>query len=117
MKKTVVIVITLLLCLSLIPVSFAGNLGSMMGSVKVSKQVTGTISSIDTDAMTITLKQKVDDKEVENKYVFDRYTSIKKGEAIKTIADLSKGEEVVLIYVRDGKNNVAKKITIGKEKE
>jgi len=115
MKQIVVIVFSLFLCLSLTHIAFAGNLGGMMGSVKVAKQSTGTISSIDTDSMTITLKQKYQDQEVEYKYVFDRNTSIRKGDAIKSIADLSKGEEVTLIYVRDGKNNLAKKITIGKE--
>ncbi|MDQ7787484.1 MAG: hypothetical protein RDU01_07740 [Thermodesulfovibrionales bacterium] len=115
MKQILVIGFSLFLCLSLIQTSLAGNLGSMMGSVKVAKQVNGTISSIDTDSMTITLKEAVEGKEVENKYVFDKYTSVKKGEAIKTIADLNKGDEIILIYVRNGKNNLTKKITIGKE--
>jgi len=115
MKKILAISIVLLICIAVIPGAFAGNLGSMMGSVKVAKQATGIISSIDTDSMMIILKQTINDKEIEYKYIFDRYTSIKKGDAIKTIADLQNGDEVILVYIRDGNKNVAKKITIEEE--
>jgi len=115
MKQTVVLAMVLVFCFSLTGVSSAGNLGSLMGTVKVAKESIGTISLIDNDALIITLKQKINDTEVEYQYALDRYTSIMKGDEIKTVADLNKGDKITIVYIREARKNVAKKIMISEE--
>jgi len=115
MKRIIVAMITLLTCVVLSDICWAGHLGNNGVNIQIWKKSTGVISVIDLNAKTITIKKKIDDKELEKTFTFDGSTKIMKDNEPKSIADLKTGDEVIVIYLRVGDSVLAKTIKIGKE--
>jgi hypothetical protein len=70
------------------------------------------LNSIDVNARTIIIRQKLKNKELERKFIFNDSTKVMKGEEQKTIADLKTGEEVTVVYILDGNDSLARTIRI-----
>jgi Cu/Ag efflux protein CusF len=99
MKKTIAIVLSLVLMFAFTAVTFAAEKAAAPAKAE-KKQVTGEVSAIDAKAKTITVSKTVKDK------VEDTVISVDD----KMLADVKKGEKVTVKYtVTDGKN-VAKSV-------
>jgi Cu/Ag efflux protein CusF len=101
MKKTIAIVLSLVLMFAFTAVSFAAEKAAAPAEKKEaakkaeSKQVTGEVSAVDAKAKTITVSKKAKDK------VEDTVISVDD----KMLADVKKGDKVTVKFtVADGKN-------------
>lgn len=102
MKKTIAIVLSLVLMFAFTAVTFAAEKAAAPAEKKeaapakaVKKQVTGEVSAIDAKAKTITVTKKVKDKAEDTVITVDD----------KMLADVKQGDKVTVKYmVADGKN-------------
>ncbi|MEW6585741.1 MAG: hypothetical protein AB1442_09040 [Nitrospirota bacterium] len=115
MKKVRVIVGAFILCLVLSGFSWAGEMGKGGINIQVKKRAVGIVSSIDFESKTIAIKKTVDGKELKMALIYDYATTVTKDNEPKSIAELKPGDDVIVVYVRDGSNILAKSIKIGKE--
>jgi Cu/Ag efflux protein CusF len=106
MKKTIVILLSLVLMFAFTAVTFAAEKEAATAETKaaakkaVKKQVTGEVAAIDAKAKTITVAKKVKDKVEETVISVDD----------KMLADVKQGDKVTVKFmVTDGKN-VAKSV-------
>lgn len=115
MKRMSGMLICFLICIAFADFSFAGNLGKYMSTVKVSKHIPGTLSAIDIGMKTVTIKIKVKDTEFDRVFVYKDTTAVMKGTEQRMIKDLKPGNQVTVVYIREGDSNIAQKIMIEKE--
>lgn len=120
MKKTIAIVLSLVLMFAFTAVTFAAEKAAAPAEKKEAaapakkaekKQVTGEVAAIDAKAKTITVAKKVKDKVEETVISVDD----------KMLADVKQGEKVTVKYtVTDGKNvatSVKKHVAKAEKKE
>jgi hypothetical protein len=115
MKRMIIILMSVFFCITLTDYSLAGHLGKYMSTVKVPKEIPGTLSSIDMSKGTVTIKIKTKDTEFDRVFVFNDTTAVMKGTEKRTIKDLKPGNQVTIVYIREGDSNIAQKIIIEKE--
>ncbi len=76
------------------------------------RQITGDVTAVNTNAMTITVIKKMTHKVTDAAVTINDKTNIKMGKEKKTLADVKVGDKVIVTYkVLDGKN-IAQNITI-----
>ena len=122
MKKTIAIVLSLVLMFAFTAVTFAAEKAAAPAEKKemapaekaapakkaVKKQVTGEVTAVDAKANTLTVKGKKGDVMVST----DDKTSVMEGKAKKTLADVKAGDKVTVHYTEADGKNVAHKVAI-----
>ena len=100
MKKTIAIVLSLVLMFAFTAVTFAAEKAKKAAK----KQVTGEVTAVDAKANTLTVKGKSGDVTVST----DDKTKITAGKDKKTLADVKVGDKVEVKYTEaDGKNTAS----------
>ncbi len=115
MKKTIAIVLSLVLMFAFTAVTFAAEKAAAPAEKKeaaaakkaapakkaVKKQVTGEVTAVDAKANTLTVKGKKGDVTLST----DDKTTVMAGKDKKTLADVKAGDKVTVHYTEaDGKN-------------
>lgn len=123
MKKTIAIVLSLVLMFAFTAVTFAAEKEAASAEKKsaaaetksadaakkaVKKQVTGEVTAVDAKANTLTVKGKKGDVMVST----DDKTSVMAGKDAKTLADVKAGDKVTVKYTEADGKNVATKVAI-----
>jgi len=115
MKKTIAIVLSLVLMFAFTAVTFADEKAAAPAEKKaahamkaVKKQVTGEVTAVDAKANTLTVKGKKGDVMVST----DDKTTVMAGKDKKTLADVKAGDKVMVNYTEADGKNVATKVTI-----
>lgn len=123
MKKTIVIVLSLIFVFAITSLSIAAEkkeapataapaaaAPAKVAPVKAeaSKHVTGNVSAVDADAKTLTVKGKKADVVIS----VDVKTKITAGKEAKTLADIKAGDKVIVNYIEANGKNTAKRIGI-----
>ena len=104
MKKSIAIVLSLVLMLAFTAVTFAAEKAAAPAKKAVKKQVTGEVTAVDAKANTLTVKGKSGDVTVST----DDKTKVAAGKAKKTLADVKVGDKVEVNYTEaDGKNTAS----------
>jgi ribosomal protein S1 len=87
------------------------------------RQITGEVSAVNTNAMSIVVTKKCRDKVEETAVTIDDKTEIMKEKENKSFSDIKIGNKVVVKYIKVNGKNIAKNISIktakpeSKEKE
>jgi len=114
MKKTIAIVLSLVLMFAFTAVTFAAEKAAAPAEKKemkakaVKKQVTGEVTAVDAKANTLTVKGKKGDVMVST----DDKTTVMAGKDKKTLADVKAGDKVTVNYTEADGKNVAAKVAI-----
>ena len=118
MKKTIVIVLSLVLMFAFTAVTFAAEKAAAPAEKKemkaekakkaVKKQVTGEVTAVDAAANTLTVKGKKGDVMLST----DDKTTVMEGKAKKTLADVKAGDKVTVHYSEADGKNVAHKVVM-----
>ena len=115
MKKTIAIVLSLVLMFAFTAVTFADEKAAAPAEKKaahamkaVKKQVTGEVTAVDAKANTLTVKGKKGDVMVST----DDKTTVMAGKDKKTLADVKAGDKVTVNYTEADGKNVAAKVAI-----
>ena len=108
MKKTIAIVLSLVLMFAFTAVTFAAEKAAAPAKKAVKKQVTGEVTAVDAKANTLTVKGKKGDVMVST----DDKTAVTAGKDKKTLADVKVGDKVTVNYTEADGKNVAAKVAI-----
>jgi Cu/Ag efflux protein CusF len=114
MKKTIAIVLSLVLMFAFTAVTFAAEKAAAPAekaapaTKAVKKQVTGEVTAVDAKANTLTVKGKAGDVMVST----DDKTKVMAGKDKKTLADVKVGDKVTVKYTEADGKNVANKVSI-----
>ena len=121
MKKTIAIVLSLVLMFAFTAVTFAAEKAAAPAEKKaapaekaapakkaVKKQVTGEVTAVDAKANTLTVKGKKGDVMLST----DDKTTVMAGKDKKTLADVKAGDNVTVHYSEADGKNVAHKVAI-----
>ena len=122
MKKTIAIVLSLVLMFAFTAVTFAAEKEAPMKAAPAEKemkaekkemkaakkQVTGEVAAVDAKANTLTVKGKKGDVMVST----DDKTKVMAGKDAKTLADVKVGDKVTVKYTEANGKNVATKVSI-----
>src|SRR5574340_1066488 len=123
MKKTIAIVLSLVLMFAFTAVTFAAEKAAAPAEKKemkaekkeaapakkaAKKQVTGEVTAVDAKANTLTVKGKKGDVMVST----DDKTTVMAGKDKKALADVKAGDKVTVNYTEADGKNVANKIAI-----
>jgi len=116
MKKTIAIVLSLVLMFAFTAVTFAAEKAAAPAEKKeaapakkaVKKQVTGEVTAVDAKANTLTVKGKKGDVMLSA----DDKTAVTAGKDKKTLADVKVGDKVTVNYTEADGKNVAHKVAI-----
>ena len=123
MKKTIAIVLSLVLMFAFTAVTFAAEKKAAAPAEKkemapaekaapakkaVKKQVTGEVTAVDAKANTLTVKGRKGDVMVST----DDKTTVMAGKDKKTLADVKAGDKVTVNYTEADGKNVAAKVAI-----
>ena len=116
MKKTIAIVLSLVLMFAFTAVTFAADKEAATAEKKsaaaekkaVKKQVTGEVTAVDATANTLTVKGKKGDVMLST----DDKTTVMAGKEKKTLADVKAGDNVTVNYTEADGKNVAHKVAI-----
>ena len=116
MKKTIAIVLSLVLMFAFTAVTFAAEKAAAPAEKKeaapakkaAKKQVTGEVTAVDAKANTLTVKGKKGDVMVST----DDKTTIMAGKDKKTLADVKAGDKVTVKYTEAEGKNTATKVEI-----
>lgn len=100
MKKTIAILLSLVLMFAFSAVTFAADKAAAPAKKAEKKQVTGEVAAIDAKAKTITVAKKVKDKVEETVISVDD----------KMLADVKQGDKVTVKYTVTDGNNAAKSL-------
>jgi Cu/Ag efflux protein CusF len=113
MKKTIAIVLSLVLMFAFTAVTFAAEKAAVPAEKEaakkaVKKQVIGEVTAVDANANTLTVKGKKGDVMVST----DDKTTIMANKDKKTLADVKAGDKVTVNYTEADGKNVATKVAI-----
>ena len=121
MKKTIAIVLSLVLMFAFTAVTFAAEKAAPAAPAEKAapakaekkapakvKQVSGEVAAVDAKANTLTVKGKKGDVMVNA----DDKTSVKVGKEKKSLADVKAGDKVTVKYAETDGKNVAKSILV-----
>lgn len=111
MKRSISIVSSFFCIVAFLGLAFAG-MGGQSLNIKVKKHMTGDVTLVDTNAMTITIKQRVNDKDVQRVFKFNNSTNVMMGTEKKTINDVKNGAKVTITYVKVDGDLVAETISM-----
>lgn len=116
MRKYIFVLLSLLCALCITAASYAaeaqkpssGNLQLLKASKSL--QITGTVTSVNEAAGTVSVTKKVKGKSTEVTAVADRETKIVKGDEKMSLHDIRAGDKVAVVYIREDGVNLAKSI-------
>jgi Cu/Ag efflux protein CusF len=108
MKKTIAIVLSLVLMFAFTAVTFAAEKAAVPAKKAVKKEVIGEVTAVDANANTLTVKGKKGDVMVST----DDKTTIMANKDKKTLADVKAGDKVTVNYTEADGKNVATKVAI-----
>lgn len=125
MKKSIAIVLSLVLMFAFTAVTFAAEKAAAPAEKKeapakkevakkaAKKQVTGEVTAVDAKANTLTVKGKKGDVMLST----DDKTTVMAGKEKKTLADVTVGEKVTVHYSEADGKNVATKVAVAPAKK
>jgi ribosomal protein S1 len=114
MKKTIAIVLSLVLMFAFSAATFAAEKAAAPAEKKAApakaakKQVTGEVTAVDAKANTLTVKGKAGDVMLST----DDKTKVMAGKDKKALADVKVGDKVTVKYTEAEGKNVAHKVSI-----